>query len=109
MAGRRVYHVKGQPEGLLQHGGNDPADEFAAQLEAGISVDLDEPDVVIGVNHEVQTKYLEIVLSFVGIQLKISGFNCVKCDIFHFGVYHLAEVKFALAMNGVHVSLELIV
>ena len=109
MAGRRVYHVKSQPEGLLQHGGNDPADEFATQLEAGIGIDLDEPDIVIGVDHEVKTKYLEIVLPPVGIQLKIGGFDSIKGNILHFWVYHLAEIKFSLAMCGVHISLELIV
>lgn len=49
------------------------------------------------------------MLPLVGIQLKIGGFNSIKRDILHFGVYHLAEIKFSLAVSGVHISLELIV
>lgn len=65
---------------MLQHCWDDSREELAAQLETGIGVDFDQPDVVAGVNHEVQSEYLEIMLGVVGIQLQIGGLDSVKSD-----------------------------
>lgn len=65
---------------MLQHCWDDSGKELAAQLETGIGVDFDQPDVVAGVNHKVQSEYLEVMLGVVGIQLQIGGFDSIKSD-----------------------------
>lgn len=62
VTGRRVDDVEGETEGLVEHLRYDAAEERTGQLEAGISIDFDEPGIEISVNHEVQSEYLEVVL-----------------------------------------------
>lgn len=74
---------------MLQHCWDDSRKQFAAQLETGIGVNFDQPDIVAGVNHEIQSEYLEIMLGVVGIQLQVGSFDSVKSDLLHPWVDHL--------------------
>lgn len=55
-------------EGVLDHFGDDAAEEWTGQFEARIGVDLDEPDFQIGVDHEVHPEDLEVILELVGVE-----------------------------------------
>lgn len=65
---------------MLHHRWNDPCQQFAAQLQAGVGVDFDEPNIVVCINHEVQPEYLEIVLCVVRIQLQIGSLYSIKSN-----------------------------
>ena len=67
MTWRREDYVKSQSETLFEHGWYDSAYEFAAEFKAWIGVDLDEPNVIICVDHEIKSKNLEVMLSVIRI------------------------------------------
>lgn len=59
--------------------------EWAAQLKAGVGVYFDEPGPKVDVEHEIQPKYLEIVLLFVLVQEEERAHQRLGGDLFHFG------------------------
>lgn len=94
---------------MLDHGWNYSCEEFTTQLQAWIGIDLDEPNIVACVNHEIQAEYLEVMLGIIGVQLQISGFNSIESDSFHFGINHLRKIELPLTICRIHIPLELIV
>jgi hypothetical protein len=84
VGGRREEDVEGETETVLDHGGNDALEKVAGKLEAGVSVYLDKPWFEISINHEVKTKYLEVVLFMGGRELQISTTNSISCNFLHF-------------------------
>ena len=48
-------------EQVIQHVGDQLVEEGAADVDAGVGVALDEPDLVLPVNHEVQPEQLELL------------------------------------------------
>jgi hypothetical protein len=83
--------------------------KFAAQLETWVGIDLDQPNIILGIDHEVQPKYFKVMLSISGIHLKIRCFDGIESYLFHPRIYLIAKAEFPLSHSGVHVSLELIV
>jgi len=51
------------PERIFNHGGNKTFEDSTAELQARIGVDLDQPNLEILINHEIQPKHLEVILS----------------------------------------------
>ena len=94
---------------MFEHVGDDPAEQLAADLEAGVGVDLDQPHLELLVDHEVQPEDLEVVLQAAGVQLQEGGLNRVGGDGPHLGVDVFGEAAAALAVLLVEVALELVV
>ena len=63
---RSIYS---DPEHVLDHPGEENLEELAGLLDAGVRVDLDEPDVEVLVEDEVVAEELEGVLPLVGVDL----------------------------------------
>ncbi len=58
-------------EGVLEHGGDDPAKERTGQLQTRIRIYLNEPNLEVLVNHVIQSKYFKGELFFSGVYLRI--------------------------------------
>lgn len=80
-------------QGILDELGDNFIEHGAGSLKARIGVDLDQPDVVVGVDHEVQPKYLEVVNPAIGVDVECRGMNHIGDYLFHLGVDHVEEVK----------------
>lgn len=52
--------VEGQFEGVIKHTRNDGGQPLIGELNAGIGVDLNEPDMLLTIDHEVISEYLEV-------------------------------------------------
>lgn len=94
---------------MLKHVGYDSAKQLAADFEAGVCVDFYEPDIELLIDHEIQPEDLKVVLEIIGIQLEISGLDCIGSDGFHLGVDMIGKAAPAFAILLVQVSLELVV
>lgn len=53
--------VEGQFEGVIKHARDDGGQPLVGEFYAGIGVDLDEPDMLLTIDHEVISKYLEVL------------------------------------------------
>lgn len=62
MARRRIDYIERESKGMLKHVRDNSSQKFAADLEARIRIDFDEPNIKVLVNHEVKPEYLEIML-----------------------------------------------
>lgn len=52
--------VEGQFEGVVEHARNDSGQPLIGELDAGIGVDLNEPDMLLTIDHKVISEYLEV-------------------------------------------------
>ena len=58
----RIFYIDTNvPESILNKFGDYFAQDRAASLQAGVGVDLNKPHIVVGIDHEIQPKNLEIV------------------------------------------------
>ena len=53
---RQVHLVNRKLEKIVEHAGKEPLKQARGLLETGISVHLDQPDVVVGVKDEVEAE-----------------------------------------------------
>lgn len=109
MSRRRENYIESQPESLLQHSWYDPTEQLAAKLQTGVSVDFDQPNLIITIYHEIQPKNFKVMLGIVGVQLQVGGLYGIKSDTLHTRIDHLTEVKFAFTICWIHIPLKLIV
>ena len=65
--GRDEDGIKTDTEGILDHTGDDFPQQRAGELETWVGVALDKPYVVGLIDHEVQTKDLEVVLALLWV------------------------------------------
>ena len=63
-----------------------------------VGVDLDQPNIVIRINHEVKAKYFKVMLGIIRIELQIGCFDCIKSNSLHFRIDHLSKVELSLAI-----------
>lgn len=107
VAGRRVDDVEGESECLVEHLGDDAGEEGAGQFEAGVGVDFYEPGIELTVYHEVQSKYLEVMLVSFRRQFYKCAFYCVQADAPHSREDPFLEVVVLFRVGSVQVLLEL--
>ena len=61
--------VDGEPEGVVEHAGDELAEQRTGALDAGVLVDLDEPHLELAVDEEVEPEDLEAVPALVLVDL----------------------------------------
>ena len=59
--GRRKQTVQSQLQSIFDHFGNQTGQKRTGQLQTRVGVDLDQPNIQMGIDHEIQAKYLKIV------------------------------------------------
>lgn len=63
--------VKGQAKCILDHCGDYPPQKSTTNLKTRVGVDFDQPNIKIGVNHEIQAEDLKIMLASIRIHPEI--------------------------------------
>lgn len=59
-------------EGIFEHGGNDSAKKWTSQFQARISVDFNQPDFEVLVDHVIKAEYLKAELLLGGVYLGVN-------------------------------------
>lgn len=80
-------------EKVLNQGSDDFGEERTTSLEARIGVDLNQVDIEALIQHEVQSKQLEVVLSSLRIENTVSGSDTFCCQLLHFGQYLTLKIN----------------
>lgn len=53
--------IEGEFKGVIQHARDDGGQPLVGEFYAGVGVDLDEPNMLLTINHEVISKDLEVL------------------------------------------------
>jgi hypothetical protein len=62
VTGRGKQRIQPDSQRVLQHHWNNSLKNRAVHLQARVVVDLNQPRLEISINHEIKSKYLEVVL-----------------------------------------------
>lgn len=92
VGGRREGQVEGEFEAQLSHVGNYAIKQGARALEAGIGVDFDEPRLKIGIDHEIQSKDLKVIVEIARRYLVEDTADCIGAHLLHLGQDLFLEV-----------------
>mmetsp|Transcript_9735 Transcript_9735/g.16401 ORF Transcript_9735/g.16401 Transcript_9735/m.16401 type:complete len:318 (+) Transcript_9735:37-990(+) len=92
--------VEADLEGVLEHVGDEAGQEWAAQLETGVGVDLDEVGLELVVDHEVEAEDLHGVEAALGVEFAVAGAEDVRGHLVHLGedVALKADVQVGVAL-----------
>lgn len=71
MTWRWVYYINRKSKSMLKHIRNNPSKQFTTDFQARIRIDLNQPYFEVIIDHEIQSKYLEIMLQVIGVKLKV--------------------------------------
>lgn len=99
------------PESILDHTGDEPIEDRAVHLKAGVGVYLDQPGVKFSIDHEIKPKYFEVVAFPLGINEAKRRLNGICSNFLDFGIDISLEVEGITAVSGqrVEVSLQFVV
>jgi translation initiation factor 6 (eIF-6) len=54
-------------------------ENWAISFKAGIGINFNQPDIVMLVNHKIQTEYLEIIQASLRIDIQGRSVNGISC------------------------------
>ncbi len=92
VSGRRKGKVECEFEAKFGHVGDDAVEERTGALQTRIGVDLDQPRLKIGINHEIQSEDLEVIHEVPRRYLGEDTSNCISAHLFHLGQNLVLEV-----------------
>lgn len=107
--GRGDVGVDGDPDGRLDHHGDDAGQIGAGELQTGVCVHLDQVGLQVLVDHEVQAEDLKLVLASFGAQLLEDRLDALQGDVLHLGDDVLDQVELGHVLVLVDVALEVLV
>ena len=83
VGGRREGQVEGEFEAELSHVGNDAVEQRTCTLQTRIGVDFDEPGLEIGIDHEIESKDLEVIHEVGGRYFGEDTAHCIRPHLLH--------------------------
>ena len=79
MGGWREDGVEAHSEGVFHHCWDYSLKDWTVDLKTGIVVDLDQPRLELAVDHEIQPKYLKVVLIPAVVDNPAIGTHHIRC------------------------------
>ena len=65
-------------EDIFDQGRDDFGKQRAAELQAGIGVDFDEPRLQPLIYHKIHAEKLKVILPSLGVKQKVGGLDCIQ-------------------------------
>ena len=94
---------------ILDHSRNDAAQKWTRKFKTRICIDLNEPYVKIGVDHEIHTKNFKIISQFSRIYSSRSCPHSVGCHFSHLRIYVFIKSRSLLLMMFIDIVTQFFV
>lgn len=80
-------------EGVFDEFGYNFVEDGAVGFEARVGIDFDEVDLVVGIDHEIESEYFEVIDSAIRIDVHGRSVDHVGGYFLHPGVDHAFEIE----------------
>lgn len=103
LSGRRSteYYIECEFESIINHPRYEHTQQGTTLLDAGVGVDLYEPELELLIQHEVEPKDLEVELTLIPVQLSSYGHHALLDLVLHFWYSLSAEVEGTLDQSSI--------
>ena len=92
-------------EGIFYKFRDDFVEDRACRFKARIGVDFDEPDIVVGVNHEIQSKDLEVVHPPLRVDAQCRCTHSISGYLLHLRIDIPEKIEIGVAFGNIAIQL----